>query len=157
MAERMNEFFEKAAWRYRCAGRAEGQLEGLRNTVVEQLTLRFGAMPVMAEVRIRSAAYEELERLAEELLTARSLAEAILAMAPAEYPYRSEFARRYFGEGKVQGEAQGRAAILLKQLDLRFGPLPIAVRVRIEGSRSEELEAIAARVLTAQTLQEVVP
>jgi hypothetical protein len=61
-----------------------------------------------------------------------SLSEAaqkeLRAMDPAKYQYRSEFARRYFGqglsEGLAKGELHGRAALLQRLLTRRFGALP---------------------------------
>jgi len=83
---------------------------------------------------------------------------ALQAKDPAKYEYQSEFARRYFGQGKAEGKAEGkvegRADIVLKQLTLRFGALPEAAEARIRSAGSEELDGIAARVLTARTLDE---
>lgn len=78
-------------------------------------------------------------------------------MDPAKYEYQSEFARRYFSQGKAEGKVEGRADIMLKLLALRFGTLPAAVEAGIRSAGVEELDAIAARVLTAQTLDEAVP
>ncbi len=75
---------------------------------------------------------------------------ALQAMDPAKYEYQSEFARQYFSQGK----AEGRADILIRQLDLRFGPLPAEVEAQIRAAAIEVLEDIAVRVLTAQTLAE---
>lgn len=86
---------------------------------------------------------------------------ALQAMDPAKYEYQSEFARRYFSqstaEGKVEGQVEGRADIVLKQLALRFGEVPAAVEARIRGAGIEDLDRIATRVLTAQSLDEAVP
>ena len=86
------------------------------------------------------------------------------------YEYQSEFARRYVAEGRkegkvegrvegkaegrVEGKAEGRVEIVLKQLVLRFGTLSEANLARICGARDAELDAVAERVLTAQTLEE---
>jgi Domain of unknown function (DUF4351) len=64
----------------------------------------------------------------------------------SKYQYKSEFARRYFGQGK--------AAIILKLLATRFGALSAAVETRIREANSEELDGVAERILTAQTLEE---
>jgi predicted transposase/invertase (TIGR01784 family) len=50
---------------------------------------------------------------------------------------------------------QGRAECLLKQLQHRFGRLSDAIRARVEAGRPAELDAWSLRVLTAQTLDEV--
>jgi hypothetical protein len=59
----------------------------------------------------------------------------------------SAFIRRHFGQGK----AEGRLEIVLKQLALRFGPLTEATQARL---RDVQLDAVAERLLTAQTLEE---
>lgn len=75
---------------------------------------------------------------------------ALQAMDPAKYEYQSDFARRYVAEG----EAEGRAALVTRQLALRFGPLAQEVETRIAEASIEELEEIGERLLTAQTLDE---
>jgi hypothetical protein len=54
----------------------------------------------------------------------------------------------------AQGVALGRAETVLKQLSLRFGPLPDAVVQRIHRASLAELDALTERVLTAKTLDE---
>lgn len=71
-------------------------------------------------------------------------------MDPAKYEYQSDFARRYV----AQGEVEGRAALVVRQLALRFGPLSEEVRARIAAASIAELDAIGERLLTAPTLQE---
>ncbi|MEX1369429.1 MAG: Rpn family recombination-promoting nuclease/putative transposase [Nannocystaceae bacterium] len=56
---------------------------------------------------------------------------------------------------EAKGEARGEAKVLLKQLTLRFGPLPESTRARIESATIEQLDAWTERVLTAPTLDEV--
>jgi predicted outer membrane protein len=80
---------------------------------------------------------------------------ALQAMDPAKYEYQSEFAKRYLSQGRAEGEAKGRAELLLKLLTLRFGPLPEAAQVRVQTATGEELELFAERVLSAQTLDQV--
>ena len=82
------------------------------------------------------------------------------------YEYQSDFARRYFAqgraegktegkaEGKAEGKTEGRVEIVLKQLALRFGPLTEAVQVLVCNAQSAQLDVVAERVLTAQTLEE---
>ena len=72
-------------------------------------------------------------------------------MNPAKYEYRSEFAKRYFG----QGLAEGRAELILKLLTLRFGQLPEAARTTVQAARIEELDRMGERLLTAASLEEV--
>lgn len=83
-----------------------------------------------------------------------SLSEAarkeLRAMDPAKYEYRSEFARRYFGQGLVEG----RAALLQRLLARRFGALPAETTERLSTATIDELDAIGERLLSAQTLDE---
>jgi len=44
--------------------------------------------------------------------------------------------------------------IVLKQLATRYGQLSAAVAARVQGANTADLDAIAQRVLTAQTLDE---
>ena len=71
---------------------------------------------------------------------------AFQIMDMSKYEYQSDFARRYV--------AQGKAEIVLRQLTLRFGQLDDAAKARIAGASRAELDAVAERLLTAQTLQE---
>jgi hypothetical protein len=66
------------------------------------------------------------------------------------YEYQSDFARRYVAQGK----AEGRVEIILKLLALRFGLLTEAVQARIRSAQDAQLDAVAERVVIAQTLEE---
>lgn len=58
--------------------------------------------------------------------------------------------------GLEQGQLQGQRRLLLRQLELRFGDLPGTTRQWIEGLDSpEELERLAEKVLTAETLDDL--
>jgi hypothetical protein len=72
------------------------------------------------------------------------------------YEYQGDFSRRYYGQGKAEGMAQGRIELILKQLALRFGPLTEATQARVRGAQDAQLDAVAERVLTAKTLEEAV-
>lgn len=92
---------------------------------------------------------------------------ALMNMNPASYQYQSDFAKRYVAEGRAQGLEEGmekglekgmekgQAKLLIRQVTRRFGELPEAAAARIRSASAAELEAIADRVLTAQSLQEV--
>jgi uncharacterized protein DUF4351 len=80
------------------------------------------------------------------------------------YEYQSYFVRRYYGHGKEEGQAdgwaegraEGRIELILELLALRFGPLTEATQARVRGAQDAQLDAVAERVLTAKTLEEVV-
>lgn len=72
------------------------------------------------------------------------------ALDPAKYEYQSDFAKRYV----AQGRAEGRVAIVVRQLTRRFGALSPEVAARIAAASIDELDAIGDRLLTAQSLEE---
>jgi hypothetical protein len=65
------------------------------------------------------------------------------------------FRREGREEGEARGEARGRAATVLKQLTLKFGPLDEAVRARVAGASADELDGYTERVLFADRLEDV--
>ncbi len=50
-------------------------------------------------------------------------------------------AEAWLEQGRAEGVEQGRAGIVARQLELRFGALPEAVRARVRGASADELEA----------------
>ena len=70
------------------------------------------------------------------------------------FEYQSDFARRYFGQGKAEGLFEDRMELILKLLATRFGPLPDMVRTRVRGAQDAQLDSVAERMLTAQTLEQ---
>jgi hypothetical protein len=75
---------------------------------------------------------------------------ALNQMDARNYEYRSDFARHYV----AQGEMQGRAALIARQLTVRFGPLSAEAESKVRGSSIAELDAMGERLLTARTLRE---
>lgn len=81
-------------------------------------------------------------------------------MKPKWYEYQSELAKSYVAEGRYQGLMQGRlegrqegrAALLQRQLALRFGPLPQLIAVSVGAASIDELDALGDRLLTADSL-----
>jgi predicted transposase YdaD len=57
--------------------------------------------------------------------------------------------------GRAEGEARGRAEILVQQLTLKFGPLPEAVSEAVHAASSDQIQTWAARVLSADALDQV--
>jgi flagellar biosynthesis/type III secretory pathway protein FliH len=58
-------------------GEAKGRAEGKAEVVAKLLSLRFGTLPDSAQRRLRNASVGELDRIAERVLTAASLDEAL--------------------------------------------------------------------------------
>jgi hypothetical protein len=83
-----------------------------------------------------------------------SLSEAVRGeleiMKPAGYEFQSDWARHHI----ARGEARGRAALIVKLLTRRFGPLTAQVETRIAEASIAQLDEIGERLLTAQTLDE---
>ena len=67
--------------------------------------------------------------------------------------FRREGFKLGIEKGIEKGIDQGKAALLLKQLRLRFGELPADVATRVSQASTAELETWAERVLTAPDLQ----
>jgi hypothetical protein len=79
---------------------------------------------------------------------------ALQAMDASKYQYQSEFAQRYFGQGKAAGVVEGRVQIIFKQLSRRYGAVSEAVEARLRAADITELDSVAERLLTARTVDE---
>ena len=99
----------------------------------------------MLETYVLSA--EEIRGLIDE--TAPKVWET--AMQTVAEQWRAE--ARAIGEAK--GKAEGKADMLLMQLACRFDTVPEDIRTRICAASVEELDAWAAAVLSASSLDEV--
>ncbi|MEZ4228806.1 MAG: Rpn family recombination-promoting nuclease/putative transposase [Polyangiaceae bacterium] len=86
------------------------------------------------------------------------LCATIISEAPDMHPPIISAYDELIAEGWVQGEAvgeaKGKAELLLKQLKLKFGPLPRGTEARLL-LVPERLDELAERLLSAQTLEEV--
>ena len=59
-------------------------------------------------------------------------------------------------QGMQQGIQQGKQSTLLKQLETKFGKLPVSVEERVRAMTSEQdLDRLSVRVLTANNLEEM--
>jgi hypothetical protein len=57
--------------------------------------------------------------------------------------------------GVQQGRLDGERTLVLRQIQHRFGELPAALRLRLEGASQAELESLADRVLDASSLDDL--
>ena len=57
--------------------------------------------------------------------------------------------------GRKEGETQGRQLMLLNQLQAKFGDLPSPVEARIQQLSIAELDALAVRLIRAESLEEL--
>ncbi|MGI9003964.1 MAG: hypothetical protein ACR2GH_20330 [Pseudonocardia sp.] len=85
-------------------------------------------------------------------------------MATGTYEYRSDFARRYFFEGRAEGEAagkeegkaEGEARAVLAVLDARGIDVPPDTRTRIvECADLDQLDIWVRRAVTAETVHDL--
>ena len=61
----------------RAEGEAKGEAKGKAELVLRMLTLRFGATPPELAERVRAASVDELDAMAERILTAASAADVV--------------------------------------------------------------------------------
>jgi hypothetical protein len=76
---------------------------------------------------------------------ARRALEAL--MEQRNYNYQTEFAKKHY--------SAGRSALLLEQLEERFGELPSDVVARVEHAGPDEISTWGRRILTADSVQAV--
>ena len=58
-------------------------------------------------------------------------------------------------QGRQEGWQEGEAIVLLRLIELKFGPPDAAVRKRVESADSETLLRWSERILTAGSLEEL--
>ena len=63
---------------------------------------------------------------------------------------RSEWGKEWYGKGR----AEGRADLVLRQLELKFGPLDDATRSRVVQAEPDQLDRWAEQLLEAKTLDD---
>jgi hypothetical protein len=92
-------------------------------------------------------------RVPEELLEVRNM----LATRAEEWKrqWLQEGLEKGRAEGLTEGLMKGEAALLLRQLERRFGALPTEVRARVAAADTAALEAWGLRVLDAGSLEDV--
>jgi hypothetical protein len=71
------------------------------------------------------------------------------------YEYQSDFARKYYGEGKEEGRQEGRTDLVRDLLVDKFGPLEPDIEARVASASDEELGEIGKRILHATSLDDV--
>jgi hypothetical protein len=74
---------------------------------------------------------------------------------PQEAETLSSFAERFIQQGEQRGRQEGEVAILLRQMESRFGPVPEEARRRVESADAETLLDWSERILTASSVDEV--
>jgi len=93
-------------------------------------------------------------RLPEDL--EREFMDELTAFEEKEHmPYVTSAERIGIQKGLEQGRKQGEAAILLRQIALKFGPPSEDVRERIEAADADTLLDWSARILTAERVEDI--
>ncbi|MFO7561363.1 MAG: Rpn family recombination-promoting nuclease/putative transposase [Enhygromyxa sp.] len=64
-------------------------------------------------------------------------------------------AEEWIREGRAEGRAEGRVLALCRQLQIKFGEIADEYRHRLDAATEEQLDNYLARVLSAQTIEEV--
>jgi predicted transposase/invertase (TIGR01784 family) len=100
--------------------------------------------------RVGEVLPEDLRKLALQLGPA-----AEEAYMTAAQRLTAEAEARAETRGEVLGRAKGKAELLLRQLGVRFGVLSEEVREQVLHAPPERLDVWAERVITAQSLEEV--
>ncbi len=111
--------------------------------IVRYMTEHKGLTPAMLEASLRRTKPDHWEGLMGTI--AQSWIEE----------GRAEGLKRGRAEGIERGRSEALAELLLRQLSLRFGDVPDAVRERVRGASSAELVAWADAVLVATSLDDV--
>ena len=97
--------------------------------------------------------------LKEPFQSVGTVIEGVKEMAFLIDPMEDTFFRRLYEKGLTEGEEKGiekgEARFLLLTLRQKFGPLPAAAEEQIKSATSEQLESWITRILTANTLFEV--
>ena len=70
-------------------------------------------------------------------------------------PIMQTFIDRYIERGLEQGRQQGEAAVLLRQIERKFGTPSQAVRERVVDADAETLLNWSERILTAESVEAV--
>lgn len=90
------------------------------------------------------------------LLEQETVHEIIMHVKPEEKTEMiSIFAQELMAKGEVRGEVRGRRALLLFQIQRKFGSLSFKVQEQVEHADLSTLETWAARILDARTLDDL--
>jgi hypothetical protein len=86
---------------------------------------------------------------------ARKKLEEMMALS-GTWEYKSDFARKYFAQGKAEGEAEGEAKAIFAVLSARGIPVPADARERIENCTDlEQLDVWVRRAATVDSIKEL--
>ena len=132
---------DRAEQRFRCLQKvARGRLDELREQLLVNLVETY--LPLAGDEKQR---YDEM--------VASEESEEVKAM---EMTWAGKLKAEGRAEGRAEGQAEGARHMLLRLMERRFGPLPEAVRQRLQALQElEELDRLSDRLLTARSLEEL--
>ena len=96
--------------------------------------------------------YDTAKGSARDQLEEHLIAAAAKYKAGQKEGVMGKMIENLIAEGRVEGQVEGEAKSLTRLLEHRFGPLPAAVRSRIDGADLTQLDAWIDRVLDAKSL-----
>jgi hypothetical protein len=108
--------------------------------------------------REREAAIPSLVAFRKRIIhdSTREEREFLMSTEPLYDQWEMEVKNQGRMEGRMEGLAEGQRVMLLDQLRTRFGLLPEAAVARIMAAGVAELSRWGKRVLSAQTLEDVI-
>jgi flagellar biosynthesis/type III secretory pathway protein FliH len=147
-------------------GRQEGWQEGAADLLSHLLERRFGPLPDEVLNRLKMADTATLEAWGMRVLDAGRLADVLETgeydlpelrntLATMGQKWERDWLLEERREGRHEGRQEGEAALLLRQLERRFGLLPDEVRDRVLAAGTATLEEWGVRVLDAGSLADV--
>jgi hypothetical protein len=153
------------------SSRTDAEIKGKVLTRLVQLALRwiFDDAPVerlrelialIEQIEDRDTAVAVLESLLRYYVQGTGRVDepavrTLLQQTSAGDPIMQTFIDRYIEQGREQGRQQGEAAVLLRQIERKFGPPTPDIRERVLSADAERLLDWSERILTAETLESV--
>ena len=123
------------------------RLEALTSLVRRVLTASNGATALAAvfsyTMEVGDVEAKDMERIIKPL--GKKGKEALVSAAD-----------KLRAEGRAEGRVEGRVALVLRQLQLKFGALDKALEAKVESASSEALDKVAELILSAESLDDVV-
>jgi len=123
--------------------------------VVQRLLQRIGELPRPAhsDAVVALLILAELRRL--HALVLEETKQMPITIDIMENPFLREAFEKGQLEGRQEGRQAGESALLCRQLEQRFGPLPAWARQQIEAAETATLETWGVRLLDATSLEDV--
>ena len=139
-------------------GKIEGNVEGRAELILRQLQLKFSVNPAAYRRRVLTASPDELAMWADRIITATTLDDAI-DTERGGVTAADVLRARGFTQGRLQlleeAKTKGKAELVLRQLELKFGVMPESVRQRVLLASSGELDVWGDFIITASRVEDL--